>query len=52
MNIPDLFGQFRPIFSLIGSIAICAGLLDFASVLNVPGSGLETAIAGFLVKHI
>ena len=52
MNIPDIFGQIRPVLSLIGSIAICAGLLDFASVLNVTGSGLETAIAGFLVKHI
>lgn len=52
MNVPDLFGQARPLLSLLGSIAICAGLLDFANLVNVPGSGLETAIAGFLVKHI
>jgi len=52
MNAPDIFGQLRPLLSLAGSIAICAGLLDFAGLVNVPGSGLETAVAGFLVKHI
>lgn len=49
MNIPDVFG---PVLSLLGSIAICAGLLDFANVLNIPGNGLETAVAGFLAKNI
>lgn len=52
MNAPDLFGQVRPILAIAGSIAICAGLLDFANLVNVPGSGLETAVAGYLAKQI
>jgi hypothetical protein len=52
MNIPDIFGQFRPLLSLAGSILIAAGLIDYANLANIPGSGLETAVAGFLIKHI
>lgn len=52
MQIPDILGQFRPLFQLAGSIAIIVGLIDFAGLGNIPGSGLETAVAGFLAKHI
>jgi hypothetical protein len=52
MNIPDVFGQFRPLLSLLGSLAIACGLIDYANLANIPGNGLETAVAGFLVKHV
>lgn len=52
MNAPDIFGQVRPLLSLAGSIAICIGLVDFAGFGNIPGSGLETAVAGWLAKNI
>lgn len=47
MQLPDIFGQFRPLLSLVGSLVIVAGLAKFAGV-NVPisGSGLEIAVAG------
>lgn len=49
----DPFTQVRPILSLVGSIIIIVGLLKFFG-LNIPlnGSGLEIAVAGFLMKHI
>jgi len=52
MNAPDVFGQVRPFLSLAGSIAIVIGLIDFAGLGNIPGSGLETAVAGFLAKNV
>ena len=52
MQIPDLFSQFRPLLSLVGSLAIIAGIADVANIANIPGSGMETAVLGFLVKHI
>jgi hypothetical protein len=52
MNIPDIFGQVRPLLSFAGSLAIAFGLVDYANLANIPGSGLETAVAGFLAKHI
>jgi len=52
MNADQLFGQIRPILSLAGSILIAVGLVDFAGFGNIPGNGLETAVAGFLLKHI
>ena len=52
MNAPDIFAQARPILSLLGSIAICAGVIDAANLANIPGAGIETAVLGFLVKHI
>lgn len=53
MTSDQIFGQLRPILSLIGSVIIAAGLLKFFGV-NIPisGSGLELAVAGFLLKHI
>jgi hypothetical protein len=52
MQIPDILGQFRPLFQLAGSILIIVGLIDYAGIGNIPGSGLETAICGFLAKNI
>lgn len=52
MQLPDVLGQFRPLLSLVGSIVILAGLIDFAGFANIPGSGLETAVAGFLAKNV
>ena len=54
MNIGQAMGQLRPILSLIGSALIAIGLLKFFGVnINIlRGSGLEIAVAGFLIKHI
>lgn len=52
MNAPDLFGTVRPLLHLAGSIVIAVGLIDFVGFGNIPGSGLETAIAGFLLKNL
>lgn len=54
MNADQIFGQVRPILSLIGSIIIVVGLLKFFGVnINVlQGSGIEIAAAGFLMKNI
>lgn len=52
MNFDQALGQLRPILSLAGSVMIAAGLLQWFGV-NIPvtGSGLELAVAGFLIKH-
>ncbi len=48
-----IFGQLRPILSLAGSILIAVGLLKFFGVnISFGGSGLELAVAGFLMKSI
>jgi hypothetical protein len=52
MQIQDIFGQIRPLTSLVGSVFIIVGLIDYAGIGNIPGSGLETAICGFLAKNI
>ena len=53
MNIDQSLGQIRPILSLIGSAVVALGLLKFFGV-NIPlaGSGLELAVAGYLIKAI
>jgi hypothetical protein len=53
MTSDQIFGQLRPILLLIGSVLIAAGLLKYFGV-NIPlsGSGLEIAIAGYLIKQI
>lgn len=53
LNPDQIFGQLRPILTLAGSILIAGGLLKFFGV-NVPihGSGLEIAVAGYLMKSI
>lgn len=53
MNADQIFGQLRPILSLAGSLLIAVGLLKFFGV-NIPigGSGLELAVAGYLMKSI
>ena len=53
LNPDQIFGQLRPLLSLAGSILIAAGLLKFFGV-NVPisGSGLEIAVAGYLMRSI
>jgi hypothetical protein len=48
----QIFGQLRPLFSLAGSVMICAGLLKFFGVDIPISSGLELAVAGFLIKSI
>lgn len=52
-DLNQILGQIRPILSLIGSVLIAAGLLKFFGV-NIPmsGSGLEIAVAGWLLKGI
>ncbi len=52
MNADQILGQLRPILSLVGSIVIAVGLIDYMGWGNIPGSGLETAVAGFLLKHV
>jgi hypothetical protein len=53
LNPDQIFGQLRPLLSLAGSILIAGGLLKFFGV-NVPlsGSGLEIAVAGYLMRSI
>jgi hypothetical protein len=53
MSVDQALGQARPILSLIGSIIIAVGLAVFwfGLGINVPGSGLEFAASGFLLKH-
>lgn len=53
MDINQILGPVRPILAIAGSILIIAGLLKFFGV-NVPisGSGLEIAVAGYLMKGI
>lgn len=51
MNLDSALSQLRPILSLAGSIIIAAGLLKFFGVqIPISGSGLELAVAGFLLK--
>ena len=54
MNADQVFGQIRPILSLIGSVIIVIGLLMFFGVnINIlHGTGLEVGVAGFLMKNI
>lgn len=53
MTSDQIFGQLRPILSLIGSVIIVVGVLKFFGVqVPVTGSGLELAAIGFLIKHI
>jgi hypothetical protein len=52
MQIQDIFGQIRPLTSLVGSVLIIVGLIDYAGIGNIPGDGLYTAVAGFLTKNI
>jgi len=49
----QIIAPIRPLVSLVGSLLIIAGLLKFFG-LNVPlnGSGLEIAVAGWLMKGI
>lgn len=44
-------GQVRPILGLFGSAIIAVGILKFFGVqIPIRGSGLELAVAGFLIK--
>lgn len=54
MNVDQIFGQLRPILSLVGSALIIVGLLKFfgVQITLVSGSGLELAVAGWLTKNI
>lgn len=53
MNPDATLASARPVLSLIGSIIIAAGLLKFAGI-SIPthGSGLEIAVAGWLLKQV
>lgn len=52
MQIGDPLGQLRPVLALAGSLLIIAGLIDMTGLLAVPGDGIRTAIAGYLLKHV
>ena len=53
MTSDQIFGQLRPILSLIGSVIIVAGLLKFYGVqIPISGGGLEIAVSGWLLKNI
>ena len=53
MNADQIFGQLRPILSLAGSILIAVGILKYFGVqIPLSGSGLELAVAGWLMKNI
>ena len=50
----QIFGQLRPLLSLVGSVLIIIGLLKFfgVNIQFASGSGLELAVAGWLTKNI
>lgn len=53
MQIDQALGQVRPILSLIGTAVIAVGLAKyFGAGIPISGSGLELAVAGFLLKHV
>lgn len=53
MNIDQTIGQVRPITTLVGTVLIIAGLCKFFGVqIPISGSGLEIAVAGWLMKGI
>jgi hypothetical protein len=53
LNPDQIFGQLRPLLTLAGSILIAAGLLKYFGVqVPISGSGLEIAVAGYLMRSI
>lgn len=53
MSPDQALSQIRPILSLVGSALIAAGLLKFFGVsVPISGSGLEIAVAGWLMKAV
>lgn len=53
MDLNQAIAPARPLMLLAGQILIIAGLLKFFGV-NIPisGSGLEIAVAGYLLKSV
>lgn len=53
MDLNQALAPARPILQLIGALLIIAGLCKFFGI-NIPinGSGLEIAVAGWLMKAI
>lgn len=53
MDINQALNPLRPFLTLAGTLLILAGLAKFFGV-NIPvnGSGLEIAVAGYLLKGV
>lgn len=52
-DINQALAPIRPVLSLLGSAVIAVGLLKFFGVsIPISGSGLELAVAGYLMKAI
>lgn len=53
LNPDQIIGQLRPLLQLVGTVLVIAGLVKFFG-FNVPisGSGLEIAVAGYLLKTV
>ena len=53
MDLNQVLAPARPLMALAAQVLIIAGLLKFAGI-NIPitGSGLEIAVAGFLLKNV
>ena len=53
MNVDQALGQVRPILKLVGTALIAVGIAKFFGFdMPMKGSGLEIAVAGFLMKSI
>lgn len=53
MDFNQAMGQVRPLLAIAGSVIIAAGLLKFFGVdVPISGSGLEIAVAGWLLKSV
>ena len=53
MDLNQALGPVRPITAMIGTVLIIAGLCKFFGVqIPINGSGLEIAVAGWLMKAI
>lgn len=53
MSVDQALSQVRPVLTLAGSALIAAGLLKFFGVgIPISGSGLEIAVAGYLLKGV
>lgn len=53
MDLNQALNPIRPFAQLVGTVLVIAGLAKFFGVtIPVSGSGLEIAVAGYLMKSI
>lgn len=53
MDLDQVLSPIRPFARLVGTVLIIAGLLKFFGLqIPINGSGLEIAVAGWLLKSV